>query len=151
MSDDIFGNLTDWGSVMDTIEGLRERRKLDGHQEGLTRILRYRDNWRLREIALDCVKEVSKPSDELLHAVLAIMMDEDIYYEARVMAAEALADVFSRCRGENKRLVTAVTVGLVVGEMEQALRQSCSSVFQNAMRRQLEVLEQSVSSTVARR
>jgi len=150
MSDDIFGNFWDWGSVIKIIAELRERREMDAHQEGLTRILRYRGNWRLRETALDCVKDVTHPSDDLLQAVLAIMMDENIYCGARVMAAEALADVFSRCPGENKQIGANVTVELIVEKLKQALRQSGPPVFQNALRRQLDHLEQPVSSTVLR-
>lgn len=45
MYSDIFGNLTDWGRVIEMLDRLKELKKLDRNQDGLTRVLRYRDNW----------------------------------------------------------------------------------------------------------
>ena len=96
MTNDIFGNLMNWYSVMDTLNELRERGELDEHQAGLIRILNYRENWQLREYVLNCVKDISAPSDELLQVIQGIMMDEDLYPEVRNMASEALANILSR-------------------------------------------------------
>ena len=93
MSPDIFGNLREWGEVPNQLRQLAESKKLDEHQEGLIRILRYRDNWRLRELVLDVVKSLESPSDELLGALLDIMMDDGVYCEARVLAAHALSQL----------------------------------------------------------
>lgn len=53
MKGDVFGDLRAWGRVLGQIAELRKAKKLDEHQEGLTRILRYPSNWRLREEVLD--------------------------------------------------------------------------------------------------
>jgi len=90
MSPDIFGGLRDRGKVLDRIAQLKGSESPDEHQEGLTRILRYRGNRRLREAALKAGGDIASPADELLSQVLAVMMDEDVYWQARVMAAEAL-------------------------------------------------------------
>lgn len=91
MSADLFGNLRDWGPVMDQIAGLTKSKKLDEHQVGLARILRYQENWRLREAVLKAAKDISLPSDEILSQMTEIMMDENIYWEARLLAADALS------------------------------------------------------------
>ncbi len=99
---DRFGNLTEWGRVLEEIDVLRANRELDRQQEGLLRILRYRDNWRLREAVLEATKDMDAPGEALLSAVLDIMMDESLYQEVRVLAAEALATSLARAN-EQKR------------------------------------------------
>ncbi len=90
MGKDIFGNLTEWGNVLDQIEHLRQSCSLDEHQSGLIRILRYKDNWKLRETVLSCLTDLKNPCEETLDEVLGIMMDEGTYYDQRVLAAECL-------------------------------------------------------------
>jgi len=98
---DRFGNLRDWGPVMEQLDRLCKQGELGQHRRGLARILRYRDNWQLREAALKYARAVSDPTDELLESALAIMMDENIYYDARILAAETLADLAPRRTVEN--------------------------------------------------
>ena len=116
MTADVFGNLRDWGPVMEQLDRLWERGELDQHQHGLTRILRYRENWRLRQTVLKHMKDLANPSDELLQNALAIMMDENVYHDARILAAEALAHLL---RGRSARDATssAVTAQLVLERM----------------------------------
>lgn len=83
-------DLQDWGRVLGELEELKELRLLDEHQEGLKRVLRYGGNWRLRECAIKCVQEVAAPKNALLQEVCAIMCDEDIYPELRMLAVETL-------------------------------------------------------------
>jgi len=150
MTNDVFGNLMDWGPVIDELEALRERHELDSHQAGLIRILRYRDNWRLREAVLDCVKDMSRPSDELLQTVLAILMDEAIYDEARSMAAEALAAVCGRQQNGDGQTSAAVTPALVVEKMNDLLHRLGAPVFHKAIRSQLERLQESIPEPLKR-
>lgn len=90
MKDDPFGNLTDWGPVLDTLEDLAATGDLSRCQPGLIRILRYKGNWRLREEVLKRVGEIQAPSKELIYQVIAILDDDNIYYDARIMASDAL-------------------------------------------------------------
>jgi hypothetical protein len=99
---DRFGNLMEWGRVLEEIDRLRISRELDEHQEGLVRVLRYRANWRLREAALKAATEMDAPGETLLSAALEIMVDESLYHEVRVLAAEALASGLARAQ-EQKR------------------------------------------------
>lgn len=99
MNQDIFGNLREWGIVLERLNDLKQSRKLDEHQEGLTRILRYRENWRLRKNVLKYASEIKSPIDELLIELFNIMTDEDIYFEARILAANALGYLIPKRKG----------------------------------------------------
>jgi hypothetical protein len=90
MRDDPFGNLTDWGRVLDTLEDLTENGGLSECQRGLIRILRYKGNWRLREEVLKRVGAIQAPSKELIQQVIAVLDDDNIYYDARIIAGNAL-------------------------------------------------------------
>lgn len=95
MKDDPFGNLTDWGPVLDTLEDLSVNGGLSGCQHGLVRILRYKGNWRLREEVLKLVGKVENPSKELVHQVIAILDDDNVYYDARILAGNALLQLLN--------------------------------------------------------
>jgi hypothetical protein len=136
MSTDVFGNLQDWGCVLDRIAELRRSRKLDGHQEGLNRLLRYRDNWRLREAALEAAKEVSSPTDALLSQVLAVMMDEGVYWQARALAADALSQLVQK-----SGKIPAVNASRVAEKMNQLLDTPQAPVFHESIRRSLQAVE----------
>ncbi|MBN1967694.1 MAG: hypothetical protein JW910_23760 [Anaerolineae bacterium] len=91
MPRDDFGNLEEWGRVLSELAKLAQDRVLDEHQDGLVRLLRYPDNWRLREAALEATGDVKHPSEALISTVLGIMANESLYHEVRMLAAEALA------------------------------------------------------------
>ncbi len=93
MKEDPFGNLTDWGTVLDLFDELENNGNLAENQPGLVRILRYKGNWRLREEALKRIGEIQNPSDELTSQVIAILADDNIYYDARILAGEALVQL----------------------------------------------------------
>lgn len=90
MKQDPFGNLTDWGKVLEMLDDFAENGQLSQCQQGLTRILRYKGNWRLREEVLKCVGDVREASTELIHQVISILDDDNVYYEVRTIAGNAL-------------------------------------------------------------
>ncbi len=90
MKDDPFGNLRDWGPVLELLDELTRNGKLAECQHGLVRILRYKGNWRLREEVLKRIGGVSSPSSELVNQTLTIFKDDNIYYDARILASNAL-------------------------------------------------------------
>lgn len=92
MNGDIFGNLREWGHIPEQLTELAQSGSLNDHQKGLTRLLRYRHNWRLRELALESVKHLRSPTDELLVAVLGILADNRLYYQVRMLAASVLGE-----------------------------------------------------------
>lgn len=92
MQPDPFGNLRDWGPALELICQLADENKLCECQPGLTRILRYRDNWRLREEALNRIGKINKPDNTLVLQVLDIIIDENLYYEVRILACETMME-----------------------------------------------------------
>lgn len=90
MKEDPFGNLTDWRVVLDIFDELAGAGRLSECQSGLIRILRYKGNWRLREEVLKRAREIQSPCYELIHQVLNILDDDNIYYDARILASDAL-------------------------------------------------------------
>jgi hypothetical protein len=92
MQPDPFGNLRDWGPVLELICQLADENKLCECQPGLTRILRYRDNWRLREEVLNRIGKINNPDNTLVLQVLDIITDENLYYEVRILACETMME-----------------------------------------------------------
>ena len=90
MTHDPFGNLREWGPALEVLDELAVSGKLAECQHGLVRILRYKGNWRLREEVLKRIGGIPSPSDELAGQVLTILADDNIYYDARILANNAL-------------------------------------------------------------
>ncbi|MDX9787636.1 MAG: hypothetical protein RBT11_12705 [Desulfobacterales bacterium] len=90
MKEDPFGNLTDWGVVLEIFDELAGADLLSECQPGLLRILRYKGNWRLREEVLKRAAEIQSPCHQLIRQVLNILDDDNIYYDVRILASDAL-------------------------------------------------------------
>ncbi len=90
MNQDPFGNLTNWGTVLDIFNELADTGKLSECQPGLIRMLKYKGNWRLREEVLKQVGGIQSPSPQLIYQVLSILDDENSYYDVRILASDAL-------------------------------------------------------------
>jgi len=93
MKQDPFGNLTDWGAVLDIFDELADNGKLEECQPGLIRILKYKGNWRLREEVLKRVGEIQNPSDQLICQILSILDDDNTYYDVRILASDTLIQI----------------------------------------------------------
>lgn len=93
---DIFGDLRNWGQILKQIELLRLAGQLDEHDEGLTRILRYRYNWQLRQAAIRAVPELRNLSKDLFVVLLGIVTDEYCDFETRLLACNAVRDSIRR-------------------------------------------------------
>ena len=101
MKMDIFDNLLNWGTVMELLEKLHKANQFDEHQAGLARILRYKDNWRLRETVLELCPNIKNPDLDLLSEINRIMMDSEDYNDLRTLAATSLgAPVRSAARAK---------------------------------------------------
>ena len=91
MKDYSFGNLMDWGSVLDKLQHLKDTGELDNHQDELIKLLRCDVNWRLREAAVEASSTLTNPSVDTVKLLVELIKREDIYYNIRIMAAEALS------------------------------------------------------------
>ncbi|MDM8515850.1 hypothetical protein QUF76_06590 [Desulfobacterales bacterium HSG16] len=85
-----FGNLKDWSIVLDKLEELSKNGELHYHQRELIRILRFDQNWRLREAAIESLAVVENPEFDLFGEVFSLMMRNDLYYDVRILAADGL-------------------------------------------------------------
>jgi len=101
MPADVFGNLSEWGKVLETMEMLRGEGLLDEHQSGLARVIRCRDNRRIQQAALECTLEVRRASDLLIADALNVLVDQEAPLTTRVTAAEALASLISRWEADS--------------------------------------------------
>ena len=136
MGRDEFGNLLEWGGVVERIGSLRDTGELDEHQEGLARILRYRRNWRLRETVLEVVEEVKSPSMELVSGVWAVLADRMLYLEVRVLAARAPGEMLRNVRKTGGNAGVRIECE-TVEDMKRILDSSQAPVLHDAVRRAL--------------
>lgn len=90
MTHDPFGNLDDWRMVLNLIGELGAKGCLTDCQPGLIRILQYKGNWQLREEVLKRAGEIQNPSMDLVFQILATLADDNLYYDARILAGDAL-------------------------------------------------------------
>jgi hypothetical protein len=91
-----FGDLREWGTVLDKIEKLRDTKSLDACQDELVRVLSFRENWRLTERVLEYAGAISQPKDELIGAICKIMCDDDACIDNRILAAAALGELMPK-------------------------------------------------------
>ena len=139
MDSDIFGNLMDWGLVLDKPDDLKKSEKLHKHQANLIRILRYRNNWRLRETVLKYIAYLNEPSDEIVTQVLNIMMDESVYLAARILAAAALAKLI-RKRKDARENDQAIDKAVFIEKMETLLDSPQPPFLNEAIRKSLKMI-----------
>jgi hypothetical protein len=140
MNDQGFGNLRDWCGILEKLEALALAGKLGDHQDELIRLLRYNDNWRLREAALGVLPRIAAPSPALIDEALAIMMRDDLYYDVRILAADALGKTLGKkakagSRGRDKR---GEPMGKVLEGMNRLLNDPQPPILHKAVQASLE-------------
>ena len=129
-----FGNLMDWGQVVEKLEELKKEKRLDDCQEELIRVLRYRYNWRLREIALEYIRDVQNPTENLLICTLNMMTDNNIYYEARILATEALAELAKR-KSDTLLSHQTINTNIIIENMESLLISTQPPLFHDTLKK----------------
>jgi len=136
LNSDIFGNLREWGQVLELLESLKKSEKLDEHQSGLARILKYGQNWRLLEAVLEYGKEIIQPTDEFLQEVYNIMINRNIYLDARILAVHTLESLLPRRpKDPNKDQNFCETI--VVPKMLDILNSPGPPIFHEAVKKSL--------------
>lgn len=90
MKNNIFGNLNDWGVVLDKLEKLSENKELGNYQDEIIRLLRFDQNWRLREAAIESLPFVENPGLDLARELILLIRRKDIYYDVRILATDGL-------------------------------------------------------------
>ena len=131
----VFGHLENWDCVLERLEELTRSGQIDDCQEALVALLRYPDNWRLREAALEAAATVVRPTAALVRQLCRLTVDERLYFQARVLAAEALGAALARLQGsdeaeadellrEAREQMQALLRGHGVPVLHQAVRRS---------------------------
>ncbi len=116
MSQDPFGNLRQWGTVLELLDQAFQNGEAEDCQQGLVRILRYKGNWRLREEVLKKAGHIQKPKQDLVREVLVILEDDNTYYEVRILASSALlqliekADQAEELRQEARKVIEKINL-----------------------------------------
>jgi hypothetical protein len=87
---DIFGNLSRKDEVLAALEEIVSQNRLDEHQIGLARILRFRENHALLHAALECAIKIKRSSDILIAEALNVLVAQDLPVSIRSLAAGAL-------------------------------------------------------------
>ncbi|MEE4362659.1 MAG: hypothetical protein V2J08_01935 [Desulfotignum sp.] len=89
MENNVFGNLMDWGAVLEKLERLSRTGELGYCQDELIRLLRFDHNWRLREAAIEALPFVENPGLDLAQEVLLVIKRRDLYYDIRILATDS--------------------------------------------------------------
>ena len=116
MTTDAFGDLREWGVVLESLERLRAAGGLDDQQVGLARLLRA-PNWRLRDAALDAASSITQASDILIAEVLNVIVCPDNEIRQRVVAGTVLPHLVARRRGPTDSPYTLQAVRRTLGDM----------------------------------
>ena len=96
MVPDVFGDLKETREVLDIIEYLRNSGRLDDHQYGLARILRFKEDPQLQEAAIDCLNAIGCASDVLITDTLNLVVTPETPVLLRVTAVRALGRLVPR-------------------------------------------------------
>jgi hypothetical protein len=91
MKNYMFGNLMDWSIALEKLQHLIGMGELDNHQDELIRLLRFDGNWRLREAAVEASSTLTTPGIDTVKQLVVIIKRDDLYYNIRIMAAQALS------------------------------------------------------------
>ncbi len=142
-----FGNLNDWGAVLEKLDRLSQSGALDQWQEALTRLLRFDQNWRLREAAIESLDAVKNPGLDLAREVLLLIKRNDLYYDVRILAADAMERLVPKII-ENRQFdrdILRQFVREVIAEMEVLLASPEPPRFHHALQNAVTEIKQSVN------
>ena len=90
-----WNSLLEWDRALAWMEYAIRQHSLDSRQTDLAWLLRFSDNWRLREAALKAVRHLNEPSAILMDEVIRIVEDESLYSGVRMLAVQALVDLLA--------------------------------------------------------
>ena len=144
MENNIFGNLNDWGTVLDKLKKLSENRELGSCQDELIRLLRFDQNWRLREAAIESLPSIENPSSNLAREVLSLIKRKDLYYDVRILATDGLEKLTTTIVN-NRTLDKSILnqfVQEITNEMDALLAAPEPPKFHNALQNSLDKIKE---------
>ena len=139
MKDHIFGNLNDWGIVLEKLEKLSGTNELDHYQDELIRLLRFDQNWRLREAAIESLPSIKNPSLKLAREVTTLIKRKDLYYDIRILATDGLEKLAATIVGNktfDKDILKQFIQG-IVKDMDDLLDSPEPPIFHDALQKSI--------------
>lgn len=143
---DIFSDLREGKAILNQIEKLKRAGRLDDHQTGLVRILRYHFNWKLHHAVLEAVAELRNPSESLMLAICHIIADGNCELGTRLLACDAVECLLRRLRNLGE---PDILERLAFGEARAILSIPQPPVLRQAVERWLELEPVSDASLVS--
>ncbi len=140
----IFGNLNDWGIVLEKLEKLSETRELDNYQDELIRLLRFNQNWRLREAAIESLPLIENPGLNLAREVSSLIKRKDLYYDVRILATdglEKLATTIVNNRAFDKDILKQFIQG-IMKDMDALLASPEPPKFHDALQNSMDQIKE---------
>jgi hypothetical protein len=131
---DVFGNLNRRSGVLAKLDELTLKDRLDQHQVGLARILRFRRNQNLLYEALEYANKIEKASDILIAEVLNVLVSQDLPIITRALAARVLGYLI--CRRPTGS-VSDFDLDMVTESMVHVLSKTEAPALQKALREAL--------------
>ena len=131
----VFGNLNDWGLVLEQLEKLSESRELGNYQDELVRLLRFDQNWRLREAAIESLPFIANPGLDIAREVTSLITRKDLYYDVRILATQGLEKLVPTIV-ENKAFDNDILkqfIQKIVAEMDDLLASPEPPKFHDAL------------------
>lgn len=137
----LIDSLKDWQVALDKLQELRNACILDDCQPSLARILRYKENWRLRERVLEYATDIKQPCSELLEAITSILSDDSTYVNTRILAAEALRVLAPRGLKYDPTLSVNLWKSSAITKLEEILGCPQAPLFRDAVIMALKAIE----------
>ena len=131
----VFGNLDDWGLVLEQLKKMSESRELGNYQDELIRLLRFDQNWRLREAAIESLPFVANPGLDIAREVTSLITRKDLYYDVRILATQGLEKLVPTIV-ENKAFDNDILkqfIQKIVAEMDDLLASPEPPKFHDAL------------------
>jgi hypothetical protein len=127
---DNFGNLNRKNEVLAMLEEIASRNRLDEHQIGLARILRFRQDHGLLHAALGYATKIERSSDILIAEALNVMVAQDLPVSIRASASGALGHLIY-CRPT--KADSDFDLDMVMESMVHVLHMSGSPAIKKAL------------------
>ncbi|ACN13703.1 hypothetical protein HRM2_05890 [Desulforapulum autotrophicum HRM2] len=147
MTSNGFGNLNDWGVVLEKLDLLTQGGALDQWQEQLIRLLRFDQNWRLREAAIESLAFVKNPDLDLAREILLLIKRNDLYYDVRILAADAIEQLILKII-DNRQFdldILQSFVREIIVEMEALLASPEPPKFHHALQNSVAGIRQAIN------
>ncbi len=130
MQYDVFGDLSRKEEVLAMMEEIASQNRLDEHQIGLARILRFRQNHSLLHSALEYTTQIDRSSDILIAEALNVLVAQDLPASIRALAAGALGHLIHH---RPAKADSDFDLEMVMESMIHVLHKSESRVIKKAL------------------